>query len=1598
MLHLNKLRYLFLAVVLILFQESIAQNETQNPTFPFWKIRGNSGTDTSINFVGTTDAADLTLRTNNVRRVTITQGGFVGIGTIVPARMLELSGLTNGVRIGGLATGGSFITTPSATTDKLLYSDANGDVRALANGSSGQVLTINGSGVPTWTTSSSTDWSLTGNSGTTAGTNFIGTTDAIDWVIKTNNTERARFLSTGFFGVGLTAPGAYVDITGTSAGTNSLQLRSGNTSSGTTSSQVVFSFNNTTNYRHNIKTRHNSGSGNGNAIDFYLWNQGTDAAGTIGTKQVVTIEGNNGGMVGIQTTTPTAGLHVAGNYGILSTGTFGTGAIPTTGAGTRLMWYPAKAAFRAGSVSGTQWDDASIGSYSAAFGQNNTASGAQSVAFGNNNSVSGTNSFVTGNGNTVTATHALVTGNGNNAAGNFSVVLNNTNSSTSAATTSIAGGFQSQTQANLSFAIGYADTATSQGAVALGGFSNLASGSNSFATGNNTTASGAQSASFGDGNTVSGFNSLVTGNSNTVASTRSMVSGINNNVEGENNIVSGVNNYIASPYGHSIVVGYQDTLSGSASAVFGFLNKVTAFTGFAAGDRNYVSGQTGAAFGYQNVASGTTTFVTGSQDTAVGNVSSVFGIGNRAASWSEMAIGSYGTIYTASSTSGHNTADRVFNVGIGTSGSARANAFTILKGGNVRVAGLATLGAFITAPSATTDKLVFADANGDLRAIANGSSGQVLTINGSGVPAWSASSSTAWNLTGNASTVDGTNFIGTTDNIPFTVRTNNQQSGRVDPLLSNSFWGYWAGRDNSTGSQNVAVGTNALLLNTTGARNVAVGTSALENTTIGTRNTALGYTALTANTNGYNNTAIGNQSLVANTTGFSNVAVGTSALQSNLTGTNLVAVGDSALFSQNGGSGRNTAVGSKALLVNSTGQQNSAVGHLSLSGNTTGWNNTAMGYLALQKYSGDNNTAYGSQSLRENLSGNFNTGLGTFALVANTTGANNTGAGYQSLNATTTGGANSALGVSALSGNTTGHSNTAVGVLAGSTNTTGTRNSFLGDSANVTSSGLTNATAIGWNARISQSNSMALGSIQGDNGATATVRVGIGTNTPARALHIGNDSLGIRYEGVSTGGSFITATSATTDKILYADANGDIRAMTAGATGDVLTYSASGPTWSAAGASSGWALTGNASTTAGTNFVGTTDAVDLVFKTNSTEAMRIVNGGQVSINQTTPAAGDLFSVYSTNTDDAVNVFANGSGKGIMVSVSSANNSGDGIEVSKSGGTTSSGGRGIDIYMNTTTNGDIGLAVSHNGTGRASNFQQQNTGSSSPAVFATVAGTQRVIVAQNSSTSSLNAVGFFSQASTGLTQPTYQYAASVYGQSGSSRSGVFVATGQDDNTQALRGEVSHSGNFNSIGVFGLSAPASGYGYGVYGQGNLYGVYANGNMGASGTKPFMIDHPMDPEHKFLKHFAMESPEVLNAYRGNVVLDANGEATVQLPDYFHSINKDFSYDLTPIGAPTVVYVKREIDGNGTFVVAGGNSGQKISWCVYANRNDPYLQQKPEERNVVVEKKGSYVGKYLMPALYGQPEEKGIFYSPKYTWQENLPLAEPAREEDKK
>lgn len=106
-------------------------------------------------------------------------------------------------------------------------------------------------------------------------------------------------------------------------------------------------------------------------------------------------------------------------HGVVFLGDFGgTSNIPATGAGTRFMWYPKKAALRAGRVTGTQWNDANIGNYSVALGYNVWATGVGSVALGHGaGAFGGTGSVALGYGASANGTGAVALGSLNSASG-----------------------------------------------------------------------------------------------------------------------------------------------------------------------------------------------------------------------------------------------------------------------------------------------------------------------------------------------------------------------------------------------------------------------------------------------------------------------------------------------------------------------------------------------------------------------------------------------------------------------------------------------------------------------------------------------------------------------------------------------------------------------------------------------------------------------------------------------------------------------------------------------------------------------------------------------------------------------------------------------------------------------------------------------------------------------------------------------------------------------------------------------------------------------------------------------------------------------------
>ena len=108
-------------------------------------------------------------------------------------------------------------------------------------------------------------------------------------------------------------------------------------------------------------------------------------------------------------------------------------------------------------------------------------------------------------------------------------------------------------------------------------------------------------------------------------------------------------------------------------------------------------------------------------------------------------------------------------------------------------------------------------------------------------------------------------------------------------------------------------------------------------------------------------------------------------------------------------------------------------------------------------------------------------------------------------------------------------------------------------------------------------------------------------------------------------------------------------------------------------------------------------------------------------------------------------------------------------------------------------------------------------------------------------------------------------------------------------------------------------------------------------------FRIDHPLDPANKYLVHSFVESPDMMNVYNGNVVLDADGGAWVEMPDWFEALNRDFRYQLTPIGgAAPGLHVASKVAG-GRFSIGGGEPGLEVSWQVTGIRQDAYANARP-------------------------------------------------------
>ena len=227
--------------------------------------------------------------------------------------------------------------------------------------------------------------------------------------------------------------------------------------------------------------------------------------------------------------------------------------------------------------------------------------------------------------------------------------------------------------------------------------------------------------------------------------------------------------------------------------------------------------------------------------------------------------------------------------------------------------------------------------------------GKVLVSNATGVGTWQTlalSGLGGWSTGGNSGTIDGTNFLGTTDNVPLNFKVNGQKSGRIDHLNGNTFLGYLTG--------------NLIGL---GVANTAIGYGAYQFSSNGEWNTAVGFQSLHSTISGYNNTAVGAMALWWNNYGIQNTATGRHALYSN-TGNN------------------NSAFGFEALYINTQGNNNTVIGTLGLNMSTSGSNNSSLGYNTnVNTGNLDNATAIGANAIVMN-SNNLRLGNTTCTLIS----------------------------------------------------------------------------------------------------------------------------------------------------------------------------------------------------------------------------------------------------------------------------------------------------------------------------------------------------------------------------------------------------------------------------------------------------------------------------------------------------------------------------------------------------------------------------------------------------------------------------------------
>lgn len=480
---------------------------------------------------------------------------------------------------------------------------------------------------------------------------------------------------------------------------------------------------------------------------------------------------------------------------------------------------------------------------------------------------------------------------------------------------------------------------------------------------------------------------------------------------------------------------------------------------------------------------------------------------------------------------------------------------------------------------------------------------------------------------------------------------------------------------------------------------------------------------------------------------------------------------------------------------------------------------------------------------------------------------------------------------------------------------------------------------------------------ESSGGAGQTYTAGSGISITGNVIsNISPDqNIIISGSGATTvSGTYPNFTISSTDNVNDADADPVNELQTISQTGTDITLSNGGGTFSIA------------------------DGDTSLWRMNGSDIYR--NSGFVGIGLSSPQY--KFHVHDTLTPSKLyssqfytigGNIANINFKGINSEIYGTNGNNRAIQ-GYSGGISSAFNTGVAGFADNSTYGNTGVLGVGSGTG----FYNQGVYGSS-------------LGAGDGSTNSRN-IGIYGEAGNNI-----GYNIGIYGESSSSApynsgiEGFCQGTGSGASAQNMGGRFLSYGNSTVIRNYGILVQAIGgstLDYGIYASAPTsvddYAGYFSGNVTINGDLnvtgniskgggTFKIDHPLDPENKYLVHSFVESPEMINIYGGTIITGEDSLAIVKLPDYFEASNKDFRYQLTVIGSFEQAIIIKEISNN-SFIIATSNPNVKVCWQVTAIRADNYAN----ENRIVpeVEKSKENKGTYLHPKVYNLPIEKSENY----------------------